>query len=146
MCIYNVGIYLSYPMIDQLWVLHDFPRYYDFNYTEEALPAAQLLRWASAESPELWVPPRPQYVPQRLELIKAPGRAAGGALQVLKLGNTFGKLRKIGGKSCKNCRKRWETHENIWKWRFRRENHRSIAGPDFPAMELMTGGYEAYPS
>jgi len=45
-------------------------KYYDFNYTEEALPAAQLLRWASAESPELWVPPRPQYVPQRLELIE----------------------------------------------------------------------------
>lgn len=45
-------------------------KYYDFNYTEQALPATQLLRWASAESPELWVPPRPQYVPQRLELIE----------------------------------------------------------------------------
>lgn len=96
-------------MIDQLWVLHDFPRYYDFNYTEEALPAAQLLRWASAESPELWVPPRPQYVPQRLELIEAPGNCGGCVAGAKIRGNIW----KIGGKSCETCRKRWETHENI---------------------------------
>ena len=45
-------------------------RYYDFNYSEEALSPEDLQRWADADGFDLQHPPRPAYVPEKLQLIE----------------------------------------------------------------------------
>jgi len=47
-----------------------YERYYDFNYSEEALSPEDLQRWADADGFDLQHPPRPAYVPEKLQLIE----------------------------------------------------------------------------
>lgn len=47
-------------------------RYYDFNFSEQALPRQRLEHWAQVSMMDLRAPPRPRYVPEDLELIQDP--------------------------------------------------------------------------
>ena len=66
----GVTFLLPFFFTSQIFLLFKHFRYYDFNYSEEALSPEDLKRWADADGFDLQHPPRPAYVPEKLQLIE----------------------------------------------------------------------------